>query len=122
MISPGRISDAGRGNRYSCSDLVPGGDSQRLSKAAREVFDVCDRGEIWVYVPTICLVEIVYLQEKDRIPANLKARRSFHPIITTISLIEPTFCGGMGQLTGSPFRVIERTPFCTPFGFFTVIL
>jgi PIN domain nuclease of toxin-antitoxin system len=47
-------------------------DSPRLSHAARQVFDDCDRGEIILYVPTICLVEIIYLQEKGRIPANLK--------------------------------------------------
>jgi PIN domain nuclease of toxin-antitoxin system len=49
-------------------------DSTRLGPAARETFDACDRGEIVIYVPTICLVEIVYLQEKGRIAADLKAR------------------------------------------------
>ena len=49
-------------------------DSPRLGSAAREAFDACDRGESSVYVPTICLVEIVYLQEKGRIPADLKAQ------------------------------------------------
>jgi len=48
-------------------------DSPRLSTAARQVFDACDRGEIILYVPTICLVEIIYLQEKGRIPVDLKA-------------------------------------------------
>ncbi len=47
-------------------------DSYRLSPAARERFDACDRGEILVHVPTICLIEIVYLQEKGRISASLK--------------------------------------------------
>ena len=42
-------------------------DSPRLSTAANGVFDRCDRGEIVIYIPTICLVEIVYLQEKGRI-------------------------------------------------------
>ena len=46
-------------------------DSPRLGPAARDLFDACDRGEVAVYVPTICLVEIVYLQEKGRIPADL---------------------------------------------------
>ena len=49
-------------------------DSPRLGAAARAAFEACDRGEISVYVPTICLVEIVYLEEKGRIPSNLKAR------------------------------------------------
>jgi len=49
-------------------------DSPRLGPAARDAFDACDRGEGVVYVPTICLVEIVYLQEKGRIPVELKAQ------------------------------------------------
>ena len=46
----------------------------QLSMVARETLFACDRGEIQVYVPTICLVEIVYLQEKGRIPGELKAQ------------------------------------------------
>jgi len=49
-------------------------DSPRLGPVARDVFDTCDRGEIVIYVPTICVVEIVYLQEKGRIPADMKAQ------------------------------------------------
>ena len=49
-------------------------DSPRLSVAARDAFDRCDRGEMVVFVPTICLVEIVYLQEKGRIPLELMAQ------------------------------------------------
>lgn len=49
-------------------------DSARLGSDARAVFDACDRGESVIYVPTICLVEIIYLQEKGRIPADLKAQ------------------------------------------------
>jgi PIN domain nuclease of toxin-antitoxin system len=49
-------------------------DSLRLGPAARRAFDACDRGDIVIYVPTICLVEIVYLHEKGRISANLKAQ------------------------------------------------
>ena len=49
-------------------------DSPRLGPTARKAFDACDRGEIVVYVPTICLVEIIYLQEKGRIPADMKAQ------------------------------------------------
>lgn len=46
----------------------------RLSSAASALFDACDRGLSIVYIPTICLVEIVYLQEKGRIPSDLKDR------------------------------------------------
>jgi PIN domain nuclease of toxin-antitoxin system len=48
-------------------------DSPRLGSAARSAFEACDRGECVVYVPTICLVEIIYLQEKGRIPTDLKS-------------------------------------------------
>jgi PIN domain nuclease of toxin-antitoxin system len=47
-------------------------DSPRLSAGARECFDACDRGEAIIHIPTICLVEIVYLQEKGRISAEMK--------------------------------------------------
>ena len=49
-------------------------DSPRLGQAAKDLFDACDEGEITIYVPTICLVEILYLQEKGRVPVELKAR------------------------------------------------
>lgn len=47
-------------------------DSPNLSVPANEAFDKCDRGEIIIYIPTICLVEIVYLQERRRISADMK--------------------------------------------------
>ena len=47
-------------------------DSPSLSSSANDVFDACDRGEIVIYIPTICLVEILYLQEKWRISPDLK--------------------------------------------------
>jgi PIN domain nuclease of toxin-antitoxin system len=46
----------------------------RLSPAASQAFDECDRGEITIFVPVICLVEVVYLEEKGRIPPGLKAK------------------------------------------------
>lgn len=49
-------------------------DSPRLSPAANEIFTQCDRGKIVIYIPTICLVEIIYLQERGRIPPNLKTQ------------------------------------------------
>ncbi|WP_242048406.1 MULTISPECIES: hypothetical protein [Nostocaceae] len=53
-------------------------DSQNLSNAANEAFERCDRGEISIYIPTICLVEIVYLQEKGRISAQMKTQLVLH--------------------------------------------
>lgn len=46
-------------------------DSPQLGKKAQAAFDSCDRGECIIYVPTICLIEIIYLQEKDRIEKTL---------------------------------------------------
>jgi PIN domain nuclease of toxin-antitoxin system len=48
--------------------------SPRLGPLAGNAFDDCDKGEITIHVPTICLVKLVYLQEKGRIPAQLKAQ------------------------------------------------
>lgn len=48
-------------------------DSPRLGRAARKAYLACDQGDGVIYVPTICLVEIAYLQEKGRITADLKA-------------------------------------------------
>lgn len=45
--------------------------SPRLGSGARAAFDSCDQGEASIYVPTICLVEIVYLIEKERIPEEM---------------------------------------------------
>ncbi|MBM3179157.1 MAG: type II toxin-antitoxin system VapC family toxin [Chloroflexi bacterium] len=47
--------------------------SSRLGSQARAAFDACDRGEICIYVPTICLVEVVYLMEKGRVSPDMKS-------------------------------------------------
>lgn len=49
-------------------------DSPNLSAKANQAFDRCDRGEIIIYIPTICLVEIIYLQERRRISADMKSQ------------------------------------------------
>ena len=49
-------------------------DSPRLSVVANRLFNRCECGEIIIYVPTICLVEIIYLQEKGRIPSQLRTQ------------------------------------------------
>jgi PIN domain nuclease of toxin-antitoxin system len=48
--------------------------SSHLGEAASQLFDACDQGQSIIYVPTICLVEIIYLQEKGRIPSSMKQR------------------------------------------------
>lgn len=47
-------------------------DSPLLGAEASRTFDACERGEIAIYVPTICLVEMLYLEEKGRIPPPLR--------------------------------------------------
>lgn len=49
-------------------------DNPKLSTTANQAFDKCDAGEIVIYIPTICLVEIVYLQERKRISADMKSQ------------------------------------------------
>jgi PIN domain nuclease of toxin-antitoxin system len=49
-------------------------DSPRLGPAAKDIFLACDRGDLFVYYPTICLVETVYLHERGRIPNDLISR------------------------------------------------
>lgn len=44
----------------------------RLGVIASQIYDECDLGQAIVYVPTMCLVEIVFLQEKGRIPPHLR--------------------------------------------------
>ena len=49
-------------------------DSPRLGREASRIFDACDQGECLIYVPTICLVEVVYLAEKGKIPRTMNAQ------------------------------------------------
>ncbi len=46
-------------------------DNPRLGVEAKAAFDACDQGTALMYVPTICLVELVYLCEKGRISQKL---------------------------------------------------
>ncbi len=45
-------------------------DSPKLTATVCRYFDGCDSGEICIYIPTICLVEIIYLEEKWQIPSD----------------------------------------------------
>lgn len=45
-------------------------DSPKLTAAVNRYFDACDNGDICIHIPTICLVEIVYLEEKWQIPSD----------------------------------------------------
>jgi PIN domain nuclease of toxin-antitoxin system len=78
-------------------------DSPRLGPAARRAFDACDRGDLIVYVPTICLVEIVYLQEKGRIPANLRVQLDAELQAGTSGLV-------LADLTAEVASAVTRVP------------
>ena len=78
-------------------------DSPRLGSAARNFFDACDRGELVVYVPTICLVEIIYLHEKGRIQNSLKAQLDAELQAGTSGLIPIA-------LTPDVARAVARVP------------
>jgi PIN domain nuclease of toxin-antitoxin system len=78
-------------------------DSPRLSSGARAAFDACDRGESVIYVPTICLVEIIYLQEKGRIPADLNAQLDDALEAGTTGLI-------LASLTPEVANAVARVP------------
>lgn len=62
-------------------------DNERLGAEASQVFTAADRGEFAIYVPTICLVEIVYLTEKGRIPAEFKSALDTHLASDATSLV-----------------------------------
>jgi PIN domain nuclease of toxin-antitoxin system len=78
-------------------------DSPRLSQAANQVFDQLDRGEIFIYIPTICLVEIVYLQERGRIAPNLKAQLETELLAGNSNLI-------LTDLTAQVVNSLESIP------------
>lgn len=78
-------------------------DSPRLSPAARDAFAACDRGEGLLLIPTICLVEIVYLEEKGRIPSNLRAQLQSHLQAGTTGLL-------LAPLTREVAEALPRVP------------
>ena len=99
-------------------------DSPRLSKAAREIYDASDRGDIAVYVPTICLVEIIYLQEKGRIPADLKTRLDAELQADSTGLVLAGLTAEVAdalsqvprsQVPDMPDRIIAATALCLGF-------
>ncbi|BAY14836.1 PilT protein domain protein [Anabaenopsis circularis NIES-21] len=78
-------------------------DSSNLSTAANQAFEKCDRGDIVIYIPTICLVEIVYLQEKGRISAQMKSQLDAALIAENSGLI-------LADLTGEVVAALTTIP------------
>ncbi len=48
--------------------------SPRLTPAASQCFTQADQGLLRIYIPIICLVELIYLSERGRIDATLLQR------------------------------------------------
>ena len=78
-------------------------DSPRLGPRAKVTFDACDRGESVIYIPTICLVEIVYLQEKGRIPPAMLTQLDAELQAGTTGLI-------LADLTAGVANTLTRVP------------
>jgi PIN domain nuclease of toxin-antitoxin system len=78
-------------------------DSPNLSYAANQAFKRCEHGEIVIYIPTICLVEIVYLQEKGRISAQMKTQLDTALIANNTGLI-------LANLTGEVVTALATIP------------
>lgn len=93
-------------------------DSPRLGPEAKDAFEACDRGENIVYVPTICLVEIVYLQEKRRIPTGLKSEldaalkagdTGLSPISLSLDVVDALSQVPRSEVPDMPDRIIAAT-------------
>ena len=93
-------------------------DSPRLGPEGRSAFEACDRGEGVVYVPTICLVEIVYLQEKGRIPTDLKSaldsalqagNTGLVPFPLTLDIVDALVQVPRAEVPDMPDRIIAAT-------------
>lgn len=78
-------------------------DSPRLGSTAQAAFDACDEGKAIVYIPTICLVEIIYLQEKGRIPADLLTQLEAGLQSNETGLI-------IADLTDEAAKAVKRVP------------
>ncbi len=86
-------------------------DSLRLSTAANEVFNKCDKGELLIHVPTICLVEIIYLQEKGRISADMKAQLDTALTTENSGLVLASLTAGVADaLATIPRNIVPDMP------------
>ncbi len=96
-------------------------DSPRLGKKASQVFDQCDRGEVTVFIPTISLVEIVYLKERNRISAELTQKLTIAlsqgesglvVFDLTSAVVDALAKIGKDQVPDMPDRIIAATALC----------
>jgi predicted nucleic acid-binding protein len=59
--------------------------SDQLSATCRAIFEAADRGEAKIWIPSIVLVETVYLAERARFPSAL--------VMQMIDLVDPSIAG-----------------------------
>ena len=86
-------------------------DSSRLTTVANEVFNKCDKGELLIHVPTICLVEIVYLQEKRRISPGMKSHLDSTLKIGNSGLVLADLTAGVADaLATIPRNIVPDMP------------
>lgn len=93
-------------------------DDARLSVAASKYFDQCEYDGGRILVPSICLVEIVYLSEKKRIPsktldlifADLKTRDTIFEVVElNLSIIQKLKDISRDLVPDMPDRIIAAT-------------
>ncbi len=93
-------------------------DSEQLSPAVKNLFDQCNDGAAEIFVPTICLVELVYLAEKERIPQKLQKEAlldicegatNFIPVDLTPSIVLSLEQIPRSDIPDMPDRVIAAT-------------
>ena len=99
-------------------------DDKRLGPFATQAYDDCEQGSGFVYVPTICLVELIYLQEKGRIPATLKTKFDQQletgQSISIVADLTTTVANAIPQIARTdipelPDRIIAATAFVLQF-------
>lgn len=91
--------------------------SPRLGPQASMAFDAADQGAAVMYVPTMCLVEIVFLTERNRIPADLRttfdlalqANDSFVIIDLTVDIASAVAQITRAAVPEMPDRIIAAT-------------
>lgn len=93
-------------------------DKPLLGAQAKAAFDACDRGECFIFVPTICLVEIVYLQEKGRIvpqlfnqfyAALLAGKTGLRVVDLTLEVVSSMSNVSRAEVPDMPDRIVAAT-------------
>ena len=75
----------------------------RLSPTARAVFEAADAGQVTIIIPSIVVVEMIYLSEKGRIPAHL-----VDDLLTDVS--QPGLSYRLGELDASVITALREIP------------